>query len=148
LSRSLARLNRCIHALASLTGKGAAHPETAQLGYDIKNGFTGAMDDDLNTSAALASLFTTVRRIYTLIEAHHLGAEDARQLLDCFAKVDEVLNVLDLQPSWRDEKARELLAERQNARSRGDFATADRLRAQLVAMGIQVMDQKREKPQG
>ena len=35
--------------------------------YDIKNGFTMAMDDDLNISAALASLFIVVKRINSLI---------------------------------------------------------------------------------
>lgn len=142
--RSLARLNRCIHALAGLSGGAAVHPETAQLSYDIKNGFVSAMDDDLNTSAALASLFTTVRRIHCLVQDQKLGAEDARQLLEAFAKVDEVLNVLALAPLRSDERVRQLITQRDQARGRGDFATADRLRAQLVEMGIQVMDQKRQ----
>jgi cysteinyl-tRNA synthetase len=139
-NRSLARINRCIHALANLTATADTHPETAQICYDIKTSFTDAMDDDLNTSAAMASLFTTVRRIHKLIQDNKLSANDAHPLLDAFAKVDEVLNVLDLQPCWLDEKVRALMGQREKARRQGDFATADGLRRQLMELGIRVMD--------
>ena len=60
--KTLKRLDACIRALKNVR-RGNAYGELDQLCYDIKNGFTSAMDDDLNISAALASLFTVVKRI-------------------------------------------------------------------------------------
>ena len=39
-----------------------------------------------------------------------------------------------------DGKIDELIAERQNARQKGDFATADGIRDQLMSMGIEISD--------
>jgi cysteinyl-tRNA synthetase len=39
-----------------------------------------------------------------------------------------------------DEQMRSLMAERDAARTRKDYATSDRIRAELEAMGLEVMD--------
>lgn len=94
--------------------------------------FQAALADDLNLPQALATLWDAV---------HSLDKNTAAALaLAC----DEVLG-LGLS-DWHAEAQRRqaavapLLAERETARSHGDFATADALRTQLEADGLHVHD--------
>ncbi|UCD79553.1 MAG: hypothetical protein JSW26_29880 [Desulfobacterales bacterium] len=59
---SLKRIAQCIYTLQHVK-RGQPCPELDQLLYDIKHGFTRAMDDDLNVSAAMASLFSNIKKI-------------------------------------------------------------------------------------
>ncbi|MFZ0131697.1 MAG: cysteine synthase, partial [Desulfobacterales bacterium] len=52
-ARSLGRLNNCIRGLKLLTD-GRPYADLDQLLYDIKQGFTSGLDDDLNISTAMA----------------------------------------------------------------------------------------------
>jgi cysteinyl-tRNA synthetase len=139
--RSLKRFDTCIHGLMNISN-GDAFPETSQLVYDLKQGFTLAMDEDLNTSAALASIFKVIKRINRLITEKRLNTSNARTLLDAFQKIDGVLKIFDFGKSADDPKAKALLEQRQEARLSGNWELADRLRDELVAMGIQVRDIK------
>ena len=71
--KTLDRLDACIRALKGVRGK-APYADLDQLCYDIKNGFTTAMDDDLNISAALASLFAVIKRINTIVMKGEIDA--------------------------------------------------------------------------
>jgi cysteinyl-tRNA synthetase len=62
--------------------QGRPYPELEQLLYDLKNGFTSAMDDDLNISAALATIFTIVKKVNTLMLKKQLHPEDASRFKD------------------------------------------------------------------
>jgi len=139
--RSLKRFDTCIHGLMNIS-EGDGFPETSQLVYDLKQGFTAAMDEDLNTSAALASIFKVVKRINRLITEKRLNAANARVLLDAFRKIDGVLKIFDFGESVDDPKAQSLLKQRQEARRNGNWELADRLRDELQVMGIQIRDEK------
>jgi cysteinyl-tRNA synthetase len=139
--RSLKRLDACIHSLMNASGTGP-FPELDQLVYDLKQGFAGAMDVDLNISAALASTFQVVKRINQLTAENRLDAADARKLLDAFQKIDAVLNIFDFGEAVTDERIQSLLEERREARRKKDWALSDRIRKQLQDMGVQVRDDK------
>ncbi|MEO1003738.1 MAG: cysteine--tRNA ligase [Cyanobacteria bacterium J06638_7] len=125
--------------------------------------FAAAMDDDLNTSAALAVLFELARPLRTL--AHRLqrgdGAAAAEaaspQLRQRGALLAELAGVLGLRaeplspcgpaeaggegessPSGAEIEA--LIARRRAAKASRDFASADRIRADLRAQGIELID--------
>ena len=140
--QSLRRLDTCIHKLQQVR-EGEGYPECNQLLYDIRNGLTQAMDDDLNVSAALAAVFSIVRRINRLNQAGRLSREDATQLIDGFRQVDRVLAIFDFKPPAPDEDSAALIAARQAARAARDWDTADRLREELRARGVTVEDPKR-----
>ncbi|OQX26932.1 MAG: cysteine--tRNA ligase, partial [Desulfobacteraceae bacterium IS3] len=62
---SLERLDTFVHTLSQLK-QGNPYPELSQLLYDIRQGFVTAMDDDLNISAAMASIFRNIKKINIL----------------------------------------------------------------------------------
>jgi cysteinyl-tRNA synthetase len=110
--------------------------------------FTGAMDDDLGTPAAVAAIHETVRRGNSA-----LAAGDDAAVAGALGSVRAMLGVLGLDPldpQWAtaDDKAGEVadglvalaLEQRQDARARKDYAAADAIRDRLTALGVQVED--------
>ncbi len=106
-----------------------------------------ALADDLNISRARASLFDFVRDVNARIESGEIGAGDRERVAAALAAVDRVFGVLD-PAQWAaapagandDEEVERLVRERNEARSRRDFAGADRLRAQLTERGVAIED--------
>jgi cysteinyl-tRNA synthetase len=98
---------------------------------------TGALDDDLDTPAALRALRELARD----------SGIPAGSKFETFAAADRVL-ALDLvslvgQPRRAPALpagAQEILAERAAAREQKDFASSDRLRAELAELGVAVAD--------
>ncbi|MBL7207655.1 MAG: cysteine--tRNA ligase, partial [Desulfobacterales bacterium] len=79
---SLKRLDSCIQALLNIE-EGAPYPELDdQLLYDIKHGFNDAMDDDLNISAAMASIFKIVKQINILVLKKMIDPIGASRIMD------------------------------------------------------------------
>jgi cysteinyl-tRNA synthetase len=139
--RSLKRLDACIHALMAIT-EGNPFPELNQLIYDLKQGFAGAMDQDLNISPALASIFQVVKRINRLVMENRIDTPGARKLLDAFQKIDTVLKIFDFGQAAENERIQTLLKDRREARLKKNWELADRIRDELQTMGIQVRDGK------
>ncbi|MDJ0665805.1 MAG: cysteine--tRNA ligase [Desulfobacterales bacterium] len=139
--QTLKRLDTCIQRLLNIED-GSAYPELDQLLYDIRSGFAQAMDNDLNVSAALASLFAIVRRINGLIQNRQIDPDGAQQILAALRAIDAVLGVLDFTPRPLPDEAADLIEARRQARAAHDWATADRLRAKLEAMGVTIRDRK------
>jgi len=139
--QSLKRLDTCIKNLHDVRG-GSAYPELNQLLYDIRHGFTQAMNDDLNVSAALAAVFSIVRRVNRLIQADRISTDDAAQLIEAFHKVDRVLDIFNFQQAPPPDDVATLIEAREAARAAKDWATADRIREELGARGITVKDRK------
>ncbi len=103
--------------------------------------FIEAMDNDINTSAALAVLFEFVRAGYQQDSRNGLTGGDAKIASEFVHEVDRVFNIL---PPKSEELLDEAIAEqieaRQDARRRRDFAEADRIRDWLASKGIQLED--------
>jgi cysteinyl-tRNA synthetase len=105
--------------------------------------FEAGMDDDLNTSVALAALHNLAREVNTAIDEHALREENKRELLALLDRMNSVLNIFDdEQPFMLDADVQALIDERQEARRRRDFARADEIRDQLAERGITLEDTK------
>src|SRR5207244_1276628 len=113
--------------------------------------FTGAMDDDLATPAAVAAVHNVVREGNAALDAGN--DEEARSAAGSVRAMMGVLGLDPLAPEWAestsaDTSARQslaalvdgLLAERQEARAARDFARADAVRGRLLQAGITVED--------
>jgi cysteinyl-tRNA synthetase len=131
--RSLDRLYGALQRAAEVAAY-ASHPSEA---------FLTALEDDLNTPAAMAELFRLASRLET-----GDAEEKARAKGELLASAN-LLGFLAADPeTWFkggvDEalKARidGLIAERDAARRAKDWPQADRIRAELTALNVEVMD--------
>jgi cysteinyl-tRNA synthetase len=108
--------------------------------------FASALEHDLNTAGALGAIFELVRVLNAAIDAGDLGRDDVALVKGAFERFDQVIGVLALRRQ-EDEQAglpvaeiERLLAARQDARKRRDFAEGDRLRQELLDKGIALED--------
>ncbi|MBW1889923.1 MAG: cysteine--tRNA ligase [Deltaproteobacteria bacterium] len=137
--RGLKRIDACVDRLQGVN-TGESYPELDQLVYDIKQGVVGAMDDDLNTSAAIASIFRQIKKINTLIAARKIDTAGAARVLETFKNIDAVLNIFELGETRHDATVAGLIEEREKARQSRDWARADEIRRELTARGVVVQD--------
>lgn len=103
--------------------------------------FIAAMDDDLNTADAIASIFELVRDINTNV----VGKTPSKALVEgAIAMFDELTGVLGLvynrKTETLDSDVEALIEARTNARKEKNWAEADRIRDQLKEMGIALED--------
>ena len=105
--------------------------------------FEEGMDDDLNTSVALAAIHNLTRDVNTALSRKQVRAENQRELLALLERFDTVLNVFGNDGvESLDAEIKALIDERQEARRRRDFARADELRDELLRRGIVLEDTK------
>ena len=111
-------------------------------GFDkYREQFIAAMDDDLNTADAIASIFELVRDINTNV----VGKTPSKALVEgAIAMFDELTGVLGLvynrKTETLDSDVEALIEARTNARKEKNWAEADRIRDQLKEMGIILED--------
>jgi len=140
--RSLKRLDSCVHSLIQMKPGPTPYPELDQVLYDLKHGFKTAMDDDLNMSAAMASIFNNVRTINKLTLENRMDPEGASKIIDTFRGIDSVLKIFDFKDDIHDPEVQRLMEQRDQARREKNWDLADRIRDQLTARGITVKDPK------
>jgi cysteinyl-tRNA synthetase len=105
--------------------------------------FEAGMDDDLNTSVALAAVHNLTREVNTALARRKVRAENKLELLELIRRFDTVLNVFgEDKPEMLDREIQTLIDERQEARHRRDFARADEIRVQLAQRSIILEDTK------
>ncbi len=99
--------------------------------------FRAGMDDDLNVPRAIAALM----KLRTLAVEERLGASSAAQALQFVVHVaNKTLGCLQVEEQSLSSEVEARIRARLAARAKKDFATGDRLRDELVAMGISLED--------
>jgi cysteinyl-tRNA synthetase len=138
---ALARIDGFVERATVLVGRAP---------YRVPDAFVAAMNDDLGTPGAVAVVYDAVREGNIALTA---GDQD-----HVAARLGEVLGMLAIlgldpaDPVWStgdaaedltavvDGLVTELLKQREAARSRKDFATADAVRDALTALGVEIAD--------
>ena len=134
------RLGEFYERVKRETGNGNRHGRLAELAAKFETDFRSALDDDLNAPRACAALFQLVHDGNAALDAGASGAAAAIEVLD------RAMGVLDILPtskaldpalrSWVEER----IAARDKARKAKDFKEADRIRAELLAKGVEIED--------
>jgi cysteinyl-tRNA synthetase len=105
--------------------------------------FEDGMDDDLNTSVALAAVHELTREVNTALAKRTLREDNKREVVEAIERIDSVLNVFGRpQTEMLDDEIQRLIDERQEARHRRDFDRGDEIRDQLAGRGIVLEDTK------
>jgi len=142
---SLRRLTDCLARVDAVATPGS-RPEIAARVAEGRQAFSKAMQDDLNTAAALGAIFELVRALNSAIDAGEIGTGDVVAIREAFEEFDSVLGVLSLrraeeaQPPAAVEEIERSIEDRHAARRRRDFATADAIRDALEARGVLLED--------
>lgn len=143
--RGLERLRAAVKdAVPPTTPDGAAISTLDQSASETRKKFIAAMDDDLNTAGALSTLYDLARDIN---RARGEGASP-QELASAQATLKELASVLGLtlqEPKRavsadESEEINALVAERNALRAAKKYADADKVRAQLTEMGIELTD--------
>jgi cysteinyl-tRNA synthetase len=167
LYSTVQRLDRMLNehppADPPLAGQGPAQGPGRGLAERVEafdQRFQEAMDDDFNTAAALAQLFDLNRVVNQWLDDPSFSIEEQTPALlskarECYRTTGAALGLLALDPEVffhqkedlalkkidlsRSEVER-LVSERTSARQRKAWAEADRIRDELLRLGIQVLD--------
>jgi cysteinyl-tRNA synthetase len=131
-------IDSCVAALAGLDSFAARTASYAGgvADRDIVAMFRASMDNDLDTPAAMALVFDTVRRANIATDSGKDAAVPAMR-----AAVIELLESLGLSLSSGDDNDDDIIAKGQaldEARAAKDFATADAIRIELQSLGYLV----------
>jgi cysteinyl-tRNA synthetase len=105
--------------------------------------FEAGMDDDFNTSIALAAIHNLSREVNTALARKKVRTDNQQELLALIDRFDTVLNIFGEQRrEMLDSEIQSLIDERQEARRRRDFGRADEIRDELAGRGIILEDTK------
>lgn len=146
-STALERLYNCLGKLEFSINNAPSDKSAADDSFmaqldEHKKSFCDAMDDDINTAGAVASLFELSRFINGALDKQQSLSLDAlTKAHNIFCELGGVLGILNKkQDSELDEEIEKLIEKRTQARAERDFKTADEIRDKLTQMGIILED--------
>src|SRR5205809_148318 len=144
--RSYGRLSETVRTVDAerrrAPAKGKADSELRASTKKALADFDAAMSDDFNTREAIAVLFEYVRAVNKAIETG-AGRAELDSAAAAFRTVGDILGLFQIPVLATDrfDGVMDLVVRlREDARQRKDFATADRIRHGLAALGIVLED--------
>jgi cysteinyl-tRNA synthetase len=110
---------------------------------DVTQGFKDALNSDFNTTLAIGEFFKLVKTINQLAASEHLTNTIAKTVLPAF---EHMIKVLGLQiPRVTEEekmKINDLIQKRNLLRNQKKFQEADKIRKEILDLGIVLIDHK------
>ncbi len=141
-------LERLMAAVKTLENLVASKKSTVEIS-SLKEKCFAALNDDINSPVAIAHLFDGVKMINSINTGNEkISAEDLSDLkLFYNSMVFDILGFKEEQSDSNDnvvlDKSIELLLTlRKEAKANKDWATADKIRDELIAIGIVIKDTK------
>src|SRR5213075_3045130 len=120
-----------------------ATPALAQAAEELNRDVEAALFDDLNAPEAIAALSVFITRANAELDRGGSDSAAHAKAREAFARVNGVLDIVPDPDSadaslqaWVEER----LEARRTARAQRDFATADRIRAELAGRDVEIED--------
>jgi len=142
---AIERLREFILKVKDANGKESDGKNIGDVASAIKKAkedFEKNMDDDINISGALASVFDFVKEINKLLSENKISKQNGKEILDFMSSIDKVFGVLEFDEEKAPEEIMKIVEEREEARKKKDFKTSDALRDKINAKGWLLSDTK------
>ena len=141
MGAAFTRLKRLVMGVAPVRDIAAAAVEDRRL-TDLLGKFDAAISDDLNTAVALTLLEDVIamKKIDAGQKRAAIGTIDAVLGVGLLDLTRDALRIRPKPAAITGEEIEAALARRKEARAAKDFATSDKLRDELIAAGVEVMD--------
>ena len=145
LDQSRESLNRLYKVIQD--SRRAGQPALLPGDDTLVDGVVQALEDDLNTPRAIASLFELAKQLRLAVMSRDVEA--AHSLERALIRGGALLGVLQADPdAWfkggadedLSQRVEVLIARRANARRSKDWPEADRIRGELAALNVEVLD--------
>ena len=108
----------------------------SKLLKEVKDKFEKEMDDDLNISNALASVFEFMNKV----NKEKISKKDAEKIFELMKDFDKVLGILKTEKEKISKDIKDLIDKREEARKNKDWEKADKIRDTLTKKGIILED--------
>ncbi len=140
--KGLRRIYLSLHKAEQLSDEHSVETDDQFVGK-----FQAAMDDDFNTSEALAEIFDCVRELNRAVEAKNV--RNAAVYRNTLLEIAGSLGLLSLTPARflgveasgsDDGTIQNLIDQRVQARSERQWQRADTIREELASMGVEIED--------
>jgi cysteinyl-tRNA synthetase len=138
---ALDRIHGLVRRLDEVAGEGSVAAAVSEAVARSRATFDAALEDDLNTSEAMAAVHNLVTEANSLLASGGVNRSGAMALRSGLEDMDRVFGVL--MPSGEDQltaSEQAVYDERQDARKRREFQKADAARAKLETLGILLDD--------
>jgi len=142
---ALNRIKEFVFRLKSANIQPGTNTKAAGALAKAREEFEAAMDDDLNTSAALGALFVLIGESNVALSENRLQEDDRAAILKFLAEIDDRLAIIPpmeelVQGDGDVEEIERLVARRSEAKANRDFAMADSIKKELNDRGILIED--------
>jgi cysteinyl-tRNA synthetase len=143
--KALERLQNTYDALKAVAKSASGDDDAEELCVRCWKQFEERMDDDISTREAIAVMYDLSREANKLLSERRLSKKGIDNLVKVFKDFNDLVDVMRTEKtaeSAGDTKIDKLVAAREDARKRRDFAEADRIRKELAEMDIEIQDTK------
>ncbi|MFQ6073742.1 MAG: cysteine--tRNA ligase [Candidatus Bathyarchaeia archaeon] len=127
------------HAASS---KGETPEEVETLLAETKKKFAEAMNNDFNTPQALTHLYALARQINKIVSKQKISPKVAENIVQTFRELGGIFGILEKEVTIEElpKEVERLIRQREDARKRRDWRTADRLREEIKRLGYLLED--------
>jgi cysteinyl-tRNA synthetase len=138
---SVKKINDFIQAVFNLDTTGGEFSEKiVSASEKAKKKFEKAMDNDLNISNALSSVFDFMHFVNRTAAKKKLHQDNIEDIIELMKLFNSVLNIMSFEKHEIEDDIRKLIEERELARKNKDFSAADRIRDELLNKNIIIQD--------
>ena len=119
---------------------GVEDKEMNSIIEESKNNFENALNDDLNTPQALASVFELIKKINPLIDSGNIKKKSAKKILKFLEDTNRIFGISVKDGYKIPKEIKKLSDQREKFRQEKRFSEADDLRSQITQKGYSVDD--------
>jgi cysteinyl-tRNA synthetase len=149
------QIETCAYELELAVGSDGDIDSVQRICDESMLAFEAAMDEDMNTSLAIAELMKFIAKLNRYIAADKLTRDMANISLPTLNKIMDILGLKIVEASDKERKEiEEIVVQRNKLRAEKKFKEADEIRKKLLERSVELLDHKgrtvwvkREKPE-